>query len=100
MPLWAAVDTAAQLGCGLTRMCPVIPPARIGGVLPCAAGLALCQSAGGEAAATASEVVAPWAPANLKAGRVFGMDCFMVLCVPMASRWQGHWRARVEAGVV
>lgn len=30
-PCWAAVDTTAQLGCGIGRVCPVIPPAGIVG---------------------------------------------------------------------
>lgn len=33
LPLRAAVDTTAQLGCGSGRVCPVIPPA---GIVGCA----------------------------------------------------------------
>ena len=32
-PYWAAVDTTAQLGCGISRVRPVIPPAGIRGLL-------------------------------------------------------------------
>ena len=32
-PYWTAVDTTAQLGGGVCRMCPVIPPA---GIVGCA----------------------------------------------------------------
>lgn len=30
-PYWTAVDTTAQLGCGIGRVCPVTPPAGIVG---------------------------------------------------------------------
>ena len=32
-PHWAAVDTTAQLGCGIGRVCPVIP---LAGIVGCA----------------------------------------------------------------
>ena len=69
-PYWAAANTTAQLGCGITRVCPVIPPARIG---VCAA-LTLpdrhCAGAGerGKPLPTASEVVHLAPPQTSKRG--------------------------------
>ena len=71
-PYWTAVDTTAQLGCGVCRMCPVIPPAGIVGVL-----LSRCrtdaasETVRGGATANGSRGYPPCAPANLKAGRVW-----------------------------
>ena len=70
-PYWAAVDTTAQLGCGICRVCPLIPPAGIVGVL-----LSRCrtdaasETVRGETAANGLLGYPPCIPANLKAGRV------------------------------
>lgn len=71
-PLRAAVDTAAQLGCGTGRVCPVIPPAGIVDVRPSRCRTdATSENVRGEAAANGLRGYPPCIPANLKAGRVW-----------------------------
>ena len=70
------------------------------GVLPWAAGLARCQSAGRRPLPRSREVVTPGFPANLKAGRVLVWMMFDVLCFPMSGGWQGCAAAPGGAGVV
>lgn len=53
-PLWAAVDAAAEHRLRSKPRASYGPSDWNLGMLPCAVGLALCQSAGGEAAATVS----------------------------------------------
>lgn len=72
---WAAVDAAAEQPAVAPRhVRPVVPPTGTWDMLPLAVGLARRQSTGGvRPLPTVPEVVSPGAPANLKAGRVFGI---------------------------
>ena len=90
-PYWTAVDTTAQLGCGIGRVCPVNPPAGIVGVL-----LSRCRAdtvseiVRDEAAAGGLRGYPPCIPANLKAGRVWQS---WAVWYPdfSADDWQDRW---------
>lgn len=100
MPLWAAVDTAAQLGCDFHRVCPVIPPAGIGICFPGLPDWHGARAQGVGPLPRRYEVIVPEIPANLKAGRVLVWMMFVVLCSPVAGGWQGRVAAPGGAGVV
>ena len=90
-PCWAAVDTTAQLGCGIGRVCPVIPPAGIVGVLLSRCWTdTLSETVKGETAADGLRGYPPCTPANLKAGRVW-QSRPVRHPVFLTDGWQDRW---------
>ena len=89
-PLWTQ---AAQLGCGIGRVYPVIPPAGIVGVL-----LSRCRTNAaseivrGEAAANGLRGYPPCIPTNLQAGRVW-QSRFVWHPVFLTDGWQSRYCA-------